>query len=135
MDGYIKLSNLALVVILALGAVCGVYLVLLLRNLNGSIKVIREILQDNKKNIDETLKNMPAISNNAAEITDTAKNDLKMLGAAIQEFGETAQLTAATAETVKTDILGRLKSLIGIIEYIVRLFNRKKKRETKSVNK
>ncbi len=135
MDGYIKLSNLAIVVVVAVAAVCGVYLILLLRNLNASIKVLKDILKDNKKNIDETLKNIPVISKNTAEITDTAKDELKMLEAAIHEFGATAELTSATAQTVNKDIIGKLRSLIDIIDFIIRLFKRKSKNEKTGQNK
>lgn len=135
MDGYIKLSNLAIIVIVAIAAVCGVYLILLLRNLNSSIKVLKDILKDNKKNIDETLKNMPVISKNTAEITDKAKDELKLLGAAVHEFGAAAEFTSAATETVNKDIIGKLRSLVDIIDFIIRLFKRKSKNEKTGQNK
>jgi DNA-binding transcriptional MerR regulator len=134
MEGYVKLSNLALIIITAVAAVSGVYFIILLRNLNRSVKVIRDILQTNKVNIDETLKNMPLISKNTAEITETAKEELKAVGTAIESFRETAELTAAAAETLKSDILRKIRSFIDIIDFLVGLFNRKKKNEKNERN-
>jgi hypothetical protein len=72
---------------------------------------------------------MPLISKNLVEVTDTAKNELKSVESAIHSIGETIQYTAATAETVKNDILGNLKSILDIIELIKRLFFKDKKKE------
>lgn len=129
MEGYIKWSDLALVVIMVSVVTVSFYLVLLIRNLNKSIKLMKNVIQTNKENIEETLKNMPLISKNLVEVTDTAKNELKSVESAIHSIGETIQYTAATAETVKNDILGNFKSILDIIELIKRLFFKDKKKE------
>ncbi len=127
MNGYIKWSDLALAVITLAVSVSSVYVILLVRNLNGSIKILRSILQENKDGIDKTIKDMPVITRNVSEITDTAKNELKAVESVLHSMGETAELTAATAETVKGDIIGRLKSILDIIDFIKRLIFKDKK--------
>lgn len=129
MEGYIKWSDLVLVIIMVSVVIVSVYLILLIRNLNKSVKMLKNVIQTNKENIEETLKNMPLISGNLAEITDTAKNELKSVESAIHNIGETIQYTAATAETVKNDFLGNFKSILDIIELIKRLFSKDKKKE------
>ena len=55
------------------------YLILVLRNINKIITQVNLIVEDNKKNIDGTLKQLPIISENISSITkstDIELNDL-----------------------------------------------------------
>lgn len=119
---YITWTELGLMIVFSVVIVVGVYLVRLLRNLNESVKVVKEILNKNKGRLDETLTNLPAISQNLNNITSTLNSELKTIEGAVSSISETVEMTAATAQVIKDDILTKLKSFLELIDIIKRLF-------------
>jgi len=118
---YITWKELALVVGFILIVVLCLYIIRLARNLNECVKVLKNTLQENKDNVNKTLKELPAISENLFEISEMAKSQLKLMESAVVSINETAEMTAATAQTVKTDIIDRARSIIELIDLIRKL--------------
>lgn len=118
----IKLIDLGLLVLFVLGVAVGAYIIILIKNLNSSIKVVKKLLKDNEENINKTLIDIPIISKNMVEITDTAKNELLVMGNAINSINETIEMTTATVSTFKNDIFGKISGIIGIIDVIKHIF-------------
>jgi len=121
MDGYISVSNLALLVVAAAVLVSAVFLIIFLKNLTDSIRVINSILKNNKSNIDESLKNMPAITKNISEISETANKEVKAIETAISSIGSAIEETSATVIKIKKDF-GDISNLVRTIKFIKRLF-------------
>jgi len=125
-----------LVVILGFLLFVGVctYLIILIKNLNESIKIFKSLLKTNKDNVNNTLKDLPVITKNLVEASEIAKDELEFIQSAIKNVSDTAEMTAATAQTVKTGILGKIESVIEVVEIISKLFSkgRKKKTETET---
>jgi predicted PurR-regulated permease PerM len=114
--------DLGLIILFVLGIAVGTYIIILIKNLNSSIKVVKKLLKDNEENINKTLIDIPIISKNMVEITDTAKNELLVMGNAINSINETIEMTTATVSTFKNDIFGKISGIIGIIDVIKHIF-------------
>jgi predicted PurR-regulated permease PerM len=114
--------DLGLIILFVLGIAVGTYIIILVKNLNSSIKVVKKLLKDNEENINKTLIDIPIISKNMVEITDTAKNELLVMGNAINSINETIEMTTATVGTIKNDIFGKISGIIGIIDVIKHIF-------------
>ncbi len=115
-------SQLAYVILFALGVIVLIYLVLFLRSLNQVLKIFKNVLKENKPNIDKALKDVPIISGNIAEVSDSAKNELKVIEKVITNIGDTSELAVETVKTLKNDVVGRAKSIVDIIEFIRKIF-------------
>ncbi|MCL6560486.1 MAG: hypothetical protein K6U74_17170, partial [Firmicutes bacterium] len=119
---YIRWSDLVFAVGFILGCIVCIYLVILIKNFNDSLRVFKGIFQANRDNIDETLKNLPVISKNLVEVSQTAKNELKAVESTLLNLNETAEATAATAQTIKNDIVSRAKNVIELIDLARKVF-------------
>lgn len=129
MDYALTLKDFFTLILSILGAVVLIYLIIFIRNLNESIKVLRNVLKSNSDNIDNTLKNLPSISQNMLEITDTANRELQSVENVIRNIDETVEMTAAAAHTVKDDIFGKTKSIIEFIELIKGIFSKREEKD------
>ena len=102
----------------------------MVRNLNGSIVVIKRILKNHEENINKTLTNVPVISKNVVEITETVKNEVKVVENALTSLNETFELTAATVSTIKNDIFGKINGVVGLFEFIKRILFKDKEEKS-----
>jgi len=126
----ITLHDLGLIILFLICVVLGVFLFILIKNLNSAIITIKNILNSNKDNIDNTLNDLPTISKNIAEITDTTKDELKSVQNTIHSLSETADMTAAAANTIKNDFAGKVKTVFEIIDLIKKFWPKEKKTES-----
>ncbi len=122
MDMSIRLGDLVLITALFALVIISVYIIVLIRNINGSIKVLKKLLKENRECIDSTLKDIPVISKNVVEISATAKDELKSVETAMQGLGEAGEMISAAAQTVRKDILGRIKGVVDLLDIITRVF-------------
>jgi len=116
------------VLFLLLSGLC-VYLIITVRNLNQSLKSLGKLIHSNEENIDKTLKDLPVVSKNAIEITELLKNELKTVGQAINNINETAEMTAATAQTIKTGVVDKAKNVLELVDVARRIFVKDKSKE------
>ena len=121
MDGYISISNLALLTVTAAVLVSAVFLIIFLKNLTDCVKVVSSLLKSNTSNIDESLKNMPAITKNISEISETANKEVKAIESAISSIGSAIEETSATVVKIKNDF-GQITNLVRALKFIKRLF-------------
>jgi hypothetical protein len=117
-----ELGYLGLFILFVLGVAVGAYILILVRNLNSSLKVVKKILKENEENINKTLIDVPVISKNLVEITETVKTEAKVVENAFNSLNETFELTAATVSTIKNDIFGKINGIVGLIEFIRHIF-------------
>ena len=129
MDVSITLHDLGLIILFLICVVLGVFLFILIKNLNSAIISIKNILNSNKDNINNTLNDLPTISKNIAEITDTTKDELKSVQNTIHSLSETADMTAAAANTIKNDFAGKVKTVFEIINLVKKFLPKENKTE------
>lgn len=118
----IKVTDLGLLILFVLAVGIGAYIIILIKNLNSSLKVVKKLLKDNEENIHKTLTDIPVISKNLVEITDTAKGEVKVIENVIHSLNDTLEMTAATVGTIKNDIFGKISGVTGIIDIIKYIF-------------
>jgi hypothetical protein len=128
MNTNLTLSDIMTIIgVFALVVVC-TYLVILIRNFNAGVKVLTKVLEENKDNIDAALKDTPVITKNLVYITDMAKEEIRVVDNAISSIGETMEMTAAAASTIKNGFLGKVKKSVDIINMAGKLLFREKKK-------
>jgi len=124
--GYIRWSDLALAIGFILGCIVSIYLIILIKNVNESIRIFKNVFQTNKDNINDTLQTLPVISKNLVEISSTARNELKAVESTIQSINDTTEMAAAAAQTIKIDIVEKAKSIIELVDLVRRVFFKEK---------
>lgn len=117
MDGYIKLTDLALLLVSAAVVVSAVFLIIFLKNLTDCLKVAKTLLKDNQANIDESLKNMPSITTNIKEASEAANREIKAVESAICSLGAAAEETATAVVKIKKDF-GEVINLVSALKFI-----------------
>ncbi|MGO1581430.1 MAG: hypothetical protein ACTHWZ_08510 [Peptoniphilaceae bacterium] len=70
MGTVITLQDLLTIILYLAGAGALIFLALVLKNVLGIVKKINKTLEDNEQIIDDTIKKVPTLSDNAVEITN-----------------------------------------------------------------
>jgi predicted PurR-regulated permease PerM len=119
MQGSITLNELGVFIVFALIVAVSGYTVIMLRNINGLIKEVSAMLQNNKDNLNRIIPNMAVVSENTARISEEVKNSLGEAGEAIRTIShdttDTVLTINETASTLATYalVLGEIVKMIG----------------------
>lgn len=132
-DATITWGDLFSVVLFILGIGVLFYLLLAIANLVGILKNVRRTLDKNKDNIDNTLEKLPEITDNVAKVTDILKDEMEAIQSVIDNVGKISNSAKDTVEVFKKDILVKAKSIIDIIDWIKKLFEKEKKKKDKEI--
>lgn len=108
---YISLQNLFTGIIFLLGIAVLVLAFIVLIKLNKTINSILEILEKNKKNIDDTCSKLPIVSKNMIEITDN-----------IKDISEVATEFTADAIVTKESIINNYDMMKEIFKIVKAVF-------------
>jgi methyl-accepting chemotaxis protein len=102
----ITLEDLGFFILFLLALGVGVYLAVTLKNLNGLVKEIRDLLGANRKNIDQSLANLPVITENLNEASFGVKRGVNQTEEVIEQVsanvGETMIAVHKTADSIST---------------------------------
>ncbi|MCL2741852.1 MAG: hypothetical protein FWE70_07060 [Oscillospiraceae bacterium] len=102
MGAYITWQDLGLVILFTLAAIVAIMLALLLKNLSGTVRVIRLLMEKNYKNIDETVKTLPGITKNVEDITAVVSKESQAIGEIIEGLkGAVARSASGTEQSAK----------------------------------
>ncbi|SHK10621.1 protein of unknown function [Geosporobacter subterraneus DSM 17957] len=129
MDATIRVGDLATFLLGGALLVLIVYGILLLKNLNDTLKVIRKIVEDNRSNIDEVLDKAPSIAANVESISSDLSHDVRAVQGTIDQIVGTTE-AAAGALSEHTDILSTLMGFVQILNIFRQFiggFRRKKR--------
>ena len=129
------LCNVGLAILFVLGVALAAYILILVRNLNSSLKVVKRILKDNEENISKTLNDVPTISKNLVEITQTVKGDVKVLENTISSLNDTMKMIAIPAGTIKHNIIDKINSVVELIDLIKHIFFKEKEEKVEKAEK
>ncbi len=136
MDMTFTLQDLGLFLIFFFGIAACICVIILVLNLNKIVIDVRDLVNKNKNNLDETLQDLPKISKNLVEIEDSVKKDLVVLEPTIKKISGVSGGIASTANvtTAGGDIIGMIKSIIEVVEFFLSLILGKKqdKKEAKT---
>jgi len=115
----ITLSDLGLMILWAALLVLIGYLILALKRFNDTLKEVREILTNNKENIDKTLNEIPSIVKNIDSITGEVSHDVKAVRDTIDTITEKS---GAAAKSI-TDTDSLITGIASIIQMSIFLKN------------
>lgn len=115
----ITLNDLGLMLLWAALLVLIVYLILVLKKVNDTLKEVKEIIADNKENIEYTLNEMPSIAKNIDSITGEVSHDVK----AVRETIDTITEKSGAAAKNLTDTDSVITGITAIIQFGVFLKN------------
>lgn len=114
------LQDLGLFLIFLFGIAACIYIIVLVRNLNKSAKDVKELLSKNKENIDKALTDLPVISKNVAELSETAKVDFDAFQSKFKMMGDDKSDEGG-------DFFGKIGGIIDIADVLIKLFAAKTK--------
>ncbi|HZK25982.1 MAG TPA: hypothetical protein VFD00_00370 [Thermoclostridium sp.] len=132
-DTTITWGDLFSVVLFILGIGVLFYLLLAIANLVGILKNVRRTLDKNKDNIDNTLDKLPEITKNVAKVTDILKEEMESIQKVIGDVGKISNSAKEAVEVFSKDILVKAKSIVDIIDWIKKLFEKEKKNKDKEI--
>ena len=115
----ITLSDLGLMLLWSALLVLIVYLILVLKKVNDTLKEFKEILATNKENIEYTLNEMPSIAKNIDSITGEVSHDVK----AVRDTIDTITEKSGAAAKSLTDTDSIITGITAIIQFGVFLKN------------
>lgn len=100
MSANLTVQDLFKLILFLLGIGVGVYLIMILANVNKLLKQARTIAESNMKEIDTTIKQLPEISVNINAITKEAKTTLVNLAPEVNELLHNVNSISSKVENV-----------------------------------
>lgn len=127
------LMDLGLFFIFIFGIAACIAIIVLVININKTAVDLKDLIGKNKENLDKTLNDLPVITANVAELSETAKSDVQAFEKKFLKIGSSGDAPEAAA----AGIIERIAGIIDIAEFLLQLFTSKSKskKETKAALK
>lgn len=125
MDQPITWGLLITVVLFLLGVALLIAIIMAVANLIGILAKVRRILDETAVPLQKTLEQVKVITENTARITgqvNESMDDVQKLLGNVTKISDTAK---ATADTIRNDVVGKVKSLLGTADTVRKFFVRK----------
>ncbi len=131
MGNAITWNELIKVVLFLLGVGVLFYLLLAVSHLVGILKNINKMLDKSRDSINETLEQLPAITENVSKVTVIVKEEMEGIQKIVGDIGKISNTAKDTAEILKNDIVVKAKNILDIIDWLKKFFSDKsgKKKE------
>lgn len=118
-------GELITIVLFLLGAALLFYLVLAIANLVRLLRNTNDMVDRIKPNLEKTMANLPAISDNAAKITALLSDNVENLTKVMQNVGKISDSARTAADTIQRDIVVKAKGLLDVADGVRRYFVKK----------
>ena len=129
----LTMKDLGLLAVFIVSIVAGIFLIRALMLLSGILRDIKKLVRDNAGGIDKVMKNLPALSENAVNLTELAsdvadnlKNEQELIETALESVTDTIESVSDTARAINEDFLGSIKRLVKLILNVTGLVSKKK---------
>jgi len=129
----LTLRDVGWLVIFVIAVAAGFFLIRALIHLSGALKSFKKLVAGNQESIDKVIKDLPALSENAvniteiaADIADNLRNEQEIIESAIESVSETIESVSDTARTINEDFLGGIKRLVKTLTTVVKVIGGKK---------
>ncbi|MBS7527149.1 hypothetical protein KHM83_10705 [Fusibacter paucivorans] len=125
MDSQIVFSFKDLLLFVLWGALIGVfaYLILILRRVLKVIKQVNAIVDDNRTEIDQTLKVVPSLTENIEAITAEVSHDMNQFRGTVENIAETTEAVSGVINEQKSAV-SSVSSVVNTLALIVAFFNK-----------
>lgn len=130
-DKIITWGELITIVLFVLGSILLFYLILAVSNLLKVLKSVNKLIDDNKDNIDKSLKDLPKITDNTEKATALIKDNLEGIDKIVEKVGSISTSVKDGIDTIQNDIILKAKSILEIVDAIKRLFEKRKAKSEK----
>lgn len=130
-DKIITWGELITIVLFVLGSILLFYLILAVSNLLKVLKSVNKLIDDNKDNIDKSLKDLPKITENTEKATALIKDNLEGIDKIVEKVGSISTSVKDGIDTIQNDIILKAKSILEIVDAIKRLFEKRKAKSEK----
>lgn len=130
MDITISLSDLGVILLWVALLTLIVYIILVLKRFNETMKEVQAIITDNKENIEETLAEIPSIAKNVDDITAEVSHDVKAVRSTIDnitEKGEIASASLGNTGDLITGLAAMIQVFMFIREFATKTFGKKRR--------
>ena len=121
----IAYKDLGLLILFIIATGLGVYLFITLNNLNGILKKVRGLLDDNSPNINKALDKLPSIANNIDGAANNAKDGIEKASETIDIVGGTVSETVLTVSEGTQEAVEYVKIIAEIVKVIMNTFVKK----------
>jgi uncharacterized protein YoxC len=130
MDLTFKLGDIVIVLAVLLGAAACGYIILILSRVAATIKNVNAMLEENRSNIDATMKSLPGILENVNEISGSVRQKTEMIDNLLSGAGTGEATDASDSGSVISVIQTAISSITSILEVFneIRNFFTPKKR-------
>lgn len=128
MNATIRLGDLGLLLLMSAFIVLIVYAILMLKNINETLKIIRKLVEDNRENIDQILDQAPSIAANIESISGDLAHDVKAVQGTIDQLAGISEVAAGSLAE-KTDVLSSIMGVVQVIYFMKNLTNGFKKKK------
>jgi hypothetical protein len=118
-------GELITIVLFLLGAALLFYLVLAIANLVRLLRNANDMVDRIKPNLEKTMANLPAISENAAKITNLLNDNMENLTKVMQNVGKISDSARTAADTIQRDVIVKAKGLLDVADGVRRYFVKK----------
>ncbi|WP_129598964.1 DUF948 domain-containing protein [Anaerophilus nitritogenes] len=126
MNVTLSLSDLGILLLGGTFLVLLIYGILIFKNFYETIKVIKKVVIDNQKNIDEVLEEAPSIAKHIESLSHDLSHNVKAVQNTFDQILGTTEV-AASKFSEHTDVLSSIMGVVQVIYTIKSFFEHKKK--------
>lgn len=117
MDVQISLGDLGILLLGIAFLTLIIYTILILKNLNDTIKVVKTILQDNKSNVDQVLDQAPSIAESIESISSNLSQNVEDVQEPFRQIVGATEIAASTLNE-NTDTLSNVAKIMQFIYFL-----------------
>ncbi len=121
----ISYKDLGLLILFLILSSVGVYTFILLINLNGILKKVKELMDKNMSNIDKTLDRLPSIANSIDDVAADVKLGVGKVSEAVEIVGDTVSETVLSVSDGAFEAVEYLKVIAEVIKIFMKTFVKK----------
>lgn len=121
----ISYKDLGLLILFLILSSVGVYTFILLINLNGILKKVKELMDKNMSNIDKTLDRLPSIANSIDDVAADVKIGVGKVSEAVEIVGDTVSETVLSVSDGAFEAVEYLKVIAEVIKIFMKTFVKK----------
>lgn len=121
----ISYKDLGLLILFLIVSSVGIYTFIMLMNLNGILKKVKELLEKNMSNIDKTLDKLPSIANSIDDVASDVKTGVEKVSEAVEIVGDTVSETVLSVSDGAFEAVEYLKIIAEVVKIFMKTFMKK----------
>lgn len=120
----ISYRDLGLVILFLLAAGLGIYLFIILSHLHSILKNVRDLLERNRHNLDQTMDILPSIANNVDDAAINLRDSVEKVTNAVDTVGHKVTETVAGVSTGTQQAAEYIRIISEIVKTVLQIFDK-----------